>query len=81
MPSVFEEKNNHKAANGCKNTSPKAKTATPAMAMAYTQKFMVVPDSSFLSSPNNLAITLLRPIPKTHHLFHILSDKNLHPLC
>ncbi len=36
----------------------------PAMAMAYTQKFMVAPDSFFLSSPSSLAITLLPPIPK-----------------
>ena len=50
----------------------------PAMAMAYTQKFMVVPDSSFLSSPNNLAITLLPPIPKTQAIDMMISNIGAH---
>lgn len=65
-------------ANGCKNVSPRTRVTAPAAAMEYTQKFMVVPDSSLFSSPNNLAITLLPPIPKMQAMDMIISRIGAH---
>ena len=50
----------------------------PAIAIAYTQKFITRPDSAFFPSPNNLAITLLPPIPKIQAIDMMISNIGAH---
>ena len=65
-------------ANGRISTSPAIRVITPAIAIAYTQKFIVAPDSSSFFSPNNLAITLLPPMPKIQAIDMMISNIGAH---